>query len=138
VTGSGCRVGAIHRGRGQRVYEPPYLPVRGRVARCGSRRLGPILPQSIPDLMNLSAGRVSWGDPEADGNGEAYLFDTRTRRLFSWRMPHIGARARRRAPASAVHTRRAVFFAASLRFNVEGEPTVIRVYRARLPPRGGR
>lgn len=115
---------------GQRTYEPPYLLDGGALRRCGRRREVRSLPQALPDLMNLSAGRVSWGNPFPDGDGRAFLLDLRRQRLFAWRAPRIG---RRRPPVSAVHTRREILIAATLTSNLEGDPLTVRVYRARLP-----
>jgi hypothetical protein len=116
---------------GQRTYESPYLLDGGAPRRCGSRREIRRLPEALPDLMNLSAGRVSWGNPFPDGDGRAFLFDLRRQRLFSWRVPRI--RRRGRPPVSAVHTRREILIAATLTTNAEGDPLTVRVYRARLP-----
>jgi hypothetical protein len=121
---------------GQRTYEPPYLLDGGVLRRCGSRRAVRRLPEALPDVMNLSAGRVSWGDPFRDGDGRAFLFDLRRQRLFVWRVPRIGRRGR--PPVSAVHTRREILIAATLTADAEGDPVKVRVYRARLPARARR
>jgi hypothetical protein len=118
---------------GQRTYEPPYLLAGGALRRCGRRREVRRLPNVLPDLVNLSAGRVSWGSPFPDGDGRAFLFDVRRQRLFAWRIPRIGRRGR--PPVSAVHTRREILIAATLTANREGDPLTVRVYRARLPAR---
>lgn len=118
---------------GQRTYEPPYLLDGGTLRRCGSRREVRRLPEALPDVMNLSAGWVSWGNPFPDGHGRAWLFDLRSHRLFAWRVPRVGRRDR--SPVSAVHTRREILIAATLTANVEGDPMTVRVYRARLPTR---
>jgi hypothetical protein len=119
--------------REQRTYEPPYLLDGGVLRRCGRRRAIRRLPDALPDLMNLSAGWVSWGNPFPDGDGRAFLFDVRRQRLFAWRVPRIGGRGR--PPVSAVHTRREILIAATLSSNAEGDPRTVRVYRARLPAR---
>jgi hypothetical protein len=124
---------------GQRTYEPPFLLDGGVLRRCGRREVRR-LPDALPDLMNLSAGRVSWGNPFPDGDGRAFVFDLRRHRLFAWRVPRIGRRGR--PSVSAVHTRREVLIAATLTATIEGDPLTVRVYRARLPARsrqdGGR
>jgi hypothetical protein len=128
-----------HRGvmrDGQRTYEPPFLIDEGVLRRCGSRRAVRRLPETLPDLVNLSAGRVSWGNPFPDGDGRAFLFDLRRGHLFAWHVPRIGRRDR--PPASAVHTRREILIAATLTSNLEGDPLTVRVYRARLPARSRR
>jgi hypothetical protein len=115
----------------QRTYERPYLLDGGVLRRCGSRRAVRRLPEELPDLMNLSASWLSWGNPFPDSDGRAYLFDLRWQRLFSWRVARVGRR--KRSSAFAVHTRREIFVAATLTINDEGDPLTVRVYRAPLP-----
>jgi hypothetical protein len=115
----------------QRTYEPPYLLDGGVLRRCGSRREVRKLPDAGLGPMNLSAGRVSWGNPYPDGDGRAFLFDLRRRRLSTWRVPRIGRRGR--PPVSVVHTRHEILIAATLTTDIDGNPVTVRVYRARLP-----
>ncbi len=126
-----CRPHADAFRDGQRTYEAPYLLAGGIPYRCGSRHRLRNLPSAFPDLMNLSAGLASWGNPFSGGDGRVYLFDFSRRRLSSWRVPRVGSS--RSTPGTAVHTRRRLFVAATLTTNDEGDPLTIRVYSARLP-----
>lgn len=83
--------------------------------------------------LDLSSGWVSWGNPFLDGNRRAYAFDLPRQRQSTWRVPWIGPRGR--PQVSAVHTRREILIAATLKANDEGDPLTVRVYRARLPTR---
>jgi hypothetical protein len=123
-----------HRGvtrDGQRTYERPYVLDGGAPKRCGSRRELRRLPDALPDMMNLSAGLISWGDPYRGAQGGAHLFDFPTRRLYTWSIPQI--RRTGHTPGHAVHTRQRIFVAASTRFFRSGAPRRVRVYSARLP-----
>lgn len=121
-------------GDGQRTYDAPYLLDESTPYRCGRHRKLRELPGAARDLMNLSAGLVTWGVPWPDDyrhRGLAYLFDCPTRKLYRWRVPRVARRAVR--AGAAFHTRRRLIVAATLKADELGDPLTVRVYSARLP-----